>query len=57
MNLQEDNLISGVTNDQETVIKTMHTDEIHRNRNRIGEIIAFLEKSVAEIEWAEENAY
>jgi hypothetical protein len=43
--------------DQDDVIKTMQQQEIKRNRDRITEIIAFLEKSSNEIEQAEDNSY
>eukprot|EP00842_Homolaphlyctis_polyrhiza_P002068 jgi/Hompol1/2862/HPOL_003040-RA len=54
---QEDALVSGVAHDQEQIIKKVHDDEIRRNRDRISEIIAFLDKCYAEIDNAEENAY
>ncbi|KAI8915048.1 hypothetical protein BC831DRAFT_488112 [Entophlyctis helioformis] len=54
---QEDALVSGVVHDQEQVIKKIHDDEIRRNRDRISEIIAFLDKCNQEIDNAEENAY
>ncbi|KAJ3191999.1 Dynein regulatory complex subunit 3 [Irineochytrium annulatum] len=54
---QEDGLVSGISKDLETIVQRIHDDEIKRNRDRICEIIAFLDKSNSEIELAEENAY
>jgi hypothetical protein len=54
---QEDRFTNSVAMDQDDVIKTMQQQEIKRNRDRITEIIAFLEKSSNEIEQAEDNAY
>jgi hypothetical protein len=54
---QEDRFTNSVAMDQDDVIKTMQQLEIKRNRDRITEIIAFLEKSSNEIEQAEDNAY
>nr|KAJ3419777.1 Dynein regulatory complex subunit 3 [Polyrhizophydium stewartii] len=54
---QEDALVSGVMRDQEQVIKKVHDSEVRRNRDRISEIISFLDKCYQEIDNAEENAY
>ncbi|EGF76279.1 hypothetical protein BATDEDRAFT_92813 [Batrachochytrium dendrobatidis JAM81] len=54
---QEDELVTGVAKDQDQIIKKTHDDEVRRNRNRICEIIAFLDKTNQEIDNAEENAY
>lgn len=54
---QEDRFTNSVAMDQDDVIKTMQQQEIKRNRDRITEIIAFLEKSSNEIEQAEDNSY
>ncbi|KAJ3107631.1 Dynein regulatory complex subunit 3 [Phlyctochytrium planicorne] len=54
---QEDALVSGVAKDLELLVQKLHDDEIKRNRDRICEIIAFLDKCNGEIEQAEENAY
>ncbi|KAI8830849.1 hypothetical protein BC829DRAFT_426505 [Chytridium lagenaria] len=54
---QEDSLVSGVAKDLELLVQKLHDDEVRRNRDRICEIIAFLDKCTAEIEQAEENAY
>ncbi|KAI9197072.1 uncharacterized protein BJ171DRAFT_562845 [Polychytrium aggregatum] len=54
---QEDYLVTGVAKDMEVVIQRIHEEEIKRNRDRVGEILGFLDKSNSEIEQAEENAY
>ncbi|KAJ3041156.1 Dynein regulatory complex subunit 3 [Rhizophlyctis rosea] len=54
---QEDALISGVSRDLESVVQKTHDAEVQRNRDRVCEIVAFLDKVTAEIEQAEENAY
>lgn len=54
---QEDALMSGVAKDLDTVIKQTQKTEIKRNRDRVNEIIAFLEKCYSEIDLAEENSY
>ncbi|KAJ3123148.1 Dynein regulatory complex subunit 3 [Nowakowskiella sp. JEL0407] len=51
----EDRLLTGTNRDQELVIQKAHEDEIQRNRDRICEINAFLDKCNAEIEVAEEK--
>lgn len=57
LDAQEDALVTGIAHDQESIIKKIHSDEVSRSRTRVGEIIAFVEKSLAEIDLAEENAY
>lgn len=57
IDVQEDTLLTGIIRDQEFVLKKVQADEIKRNRDRVGEIITFLEKSDTEIEYAEENSY
>ncbi|KAJ3037779.1 Dynein regulatory complex subunit 3 [Rhizophlyctis rosea] len=54
---QEDALVSGVTKDLESVVQKTHDAEVQRNRDRVCEIVAFLDKVAAEVEQAEENAY
>ncbi|KAJ3415179.1 Dynein regulatory complex subunit 3 [Chytridiales sp. JEL 0842] len=54
---QEDALVSGIAKDLETLTQKNHEDEIQRNRDRICEVIAFIDRCNAEIEQAEENAY
>ncbi|KAH6601697.1 hypothetical protein BASA61_001901 [Batrachochytrium salamandrivorans] len=54
---QEDELVTGVIKDQEQAIKKAHDDEVRRDRERISEIIIFLDKTYQEIDFAEENAY
>ncbi|KAJ3020829.1 Dynein regulatory complex subunit 3 [Thoreauomyces humboldtii] len=54
---QEDTLVTGVARDLETIIQKTHELEVTRNRDRVCEIIAFLDKSSADIDVAEENAY
>ncbi|KAJ3287744.1 Dynein regulatory complex subunit 3 [Borealophlyctis nickersoniae] len=54
---QEDALVSGVTKDLESTIQKTQNEEVQRNRDRVSEIIAFLDKAAMEIEQAEENAF
>ncbi|KAI9357346.1 hypothetical protein DFJ73DRAFT_821505 [Zopfochytrium polystomum] len=54
---QEDSLVSGISKDLETLTQKVHEREIQRNRDRICEIVAFIDKCNAEIEAAEENAF
>ncbi|KAJ3296348.1 Dynein regulatory complex subunit 3, partial [Blyttiomyces sp. JEL0837] len=54
---QEDNLVSGINKVLETLTQKLHDDEIQRNRDRICEIITFIDRCNAEIDLAEENAY
>jgi hypothetical protein len=54
---QEDALMTGVAKDLETVIKSTQKEEVKRNRDRVGEIIAFIDKCNADIDLAEENSY
>jgi hypothetical protein len=50
-------LVSGVAKDLETLTVKHHEDEVQRNRDRICEIIAYIDRCNAEVEQAEENAY
>lgn len=54
---QEDNLVSGIGKHLEVTVQEVHNNEVSRNRNKICEIIAFLDKAIADIDQAEENAY
>ena len=54
---QEDTLVTGISKTLEKTIQTAHDKEITRNRDRICEIIAFLDKCSSEIEGAEESAF
>ena len=54
---QEDVLVSGIAKDMETTIQKTHDEEIQRNRTFIAEAMAFLDKAMADIHHAEENAY
>ncbi|KAJ3159993.1 Dynein regulatory complex subunit 3 [Geranomyces michiganensis] len=54
---QEDVLVTGVAKDLESIIQKTHEAEVTRNRERVCEIIAFLDKAGADIDVAEENAY
>ncbi|TPX55321.1 hypothetical protein PhCBS80983_g05416 [Powellomyces hirtus] len=54
---QEDTLVTGVAKDLESIIQKTHEAEVTRNRDRVGEIIAFLDKCNVDIDLAEENAY
>jgi RNAse (barnase) inhibitor barstar len=54
---QEDALMTGVAKDLELVVKESQRSEIKRNRDRVGEIIAFCEKVHADIDLAEDNSY
>jgi hypothetical protein len=49
--------VSGISRDLEGTILKTHESEYKRNRERISEIILFLDKVESEIEIAEENAY
>ena len=51
---QEDVLATGVAKDLEKQIAKMHEQELKRNRNRVLEIIRFVETSLQEIDLAEE---
>ncbi|KAI9002253.1 hypothetical protein BC832DRAFT_560967 [Gaertneriomyces semiglobifer] len=53
---QEDILVSGVAKNQELVFQREHEREIARNRERICEIVGFLERCQSEIEGVEEGA-
>jgi hypothetical protein len=57
IDFQEDGLVTGIAHDQDTVVKKVQMDEMKRNRDRVGEIIAILDKTYAEIEAAEDNSY
>jgi hypothetical protein len=57
IDVQEDGLVTGIAHDQDTVVKKVQMDEMKRNRDRVGEIIAILDKTYAEIEAAEDNSY
>ncbi|KAJ3337137.1 Dynein regulatory complex subunit 3 [Kappamyces sp. JEL0680] len=57
LDAQEDLLVTGCTKDQERVVKEMHKAEIKRNRDRVGEIVALLDKCNADIDAAEDNSY
>lgn len=57
LDVQEDILVTGCTADQDTVLKEIHKTEVRRNRERVGEIIALLDKCHADIDTAEENSY
>ncbi|KAI9094323.1 hypothetical protein DFS34DRAFT_243321 [Phlyctochytrium arcticum] len=52
---QEDVLATGVAKDLEKVIQAAHDRELARDRDRVCEIIAFLDRCNSEIELAEEN--
>ncbi|KAJ3321556.1 Dynein regulatory complex subunit 3 [Boothiomyces sp. JEL0866] len=54
---QEDGLVTGLAKDLESIVKDMYSNEIKRNRDRVSEILALLDKSNAEIDFAEENSY
>ncbi|KAJ3071430.1 Dynein regulatory complex subunit 3 [Quaeritorhiza haematococci] len=54
---QEDTLLTGVQRDLAVVIQRIHDDEVERNRKRVAEIIAYLDKCQNEIEMAEELIY
>ncbi|KAJ3221775.1 Dynein regulatory complex subunit 3, partial [Clydaea vesicula] len=54
---QEDILVTGVAKVNELVLNKTHDTEVQRNRNRLCEIITFLEKCNAEIEQLEESSY
>ncbi len=49
--------MSGVHKDLESCIQKIQNQEYKRNRDRVTEIIAFVDKTQSEIETAEENAY
>ncbi|KAI8800945.1 hypothetical protein BJ742DRAFT_839578 [Cladochytrium replicatum] len=51
---QEDTLVSGVQRDLEKDIQAAHEEEIRRNRDRVCEIISFMEKCRLDIEQAED---
>lgn len=55
--MQEDYLVSGIAKDLESTIQKVNAEEHKRNRDRVTEIIAFLDKTQAEIESAEESVY
>lgn len=57
IDFQEDGLVTGIAHDQDTVVKKVQMNEMKRNRDRVGEIIAILDKTYAEIEAAEDNSY
>jgi hypothetical protein len=57
LDAQEDLLVTGCAKDQEKVVKDIHKAEVKRNRDRVGEIIALLDKCNSDIDAAEENAY
>lgn len=48
-------LVTGVAKDLEKIIHKAHETEVARNRDRICEVIAFVDKCSAEIDNAEEN--
>ncbi|KAJ3276416.1 Dynein regulatory complex subunit 3 [Terramyces sp. JEL0728] len=54
---QEDGLVTGLAKDLESIVKDMYQNEIKRNRDRVGEILALLGKTNSEIDFAEENSY
>ncbi|KAJ3262588.1 Dynein regulatory complex subunit 3 [Boothiomyces macroporosus] len=54
---QEDGLVTGLAKDLESIVKDMYAKEIKRNRDRVSEILALLDKTNAEIDFAEENSY
>lgn len=51
---QEDILVSGIAQEQEFVIRNIQNAEFKRNRARVGEICALLDKTSLEIEAAED---
>ncbi len=57
LDVQEDGLMTGIAKDLETIVKQHHKEEVKRNRDRVGEIIAFIEKCYVDIDLAEENSY
>lgn len=57
IDLQEDALVTGIAHDQDWVVKKVQMNEIRRNRDRVSEIVAFLDKTNSEIEAAEDNSY
>ncbi|KAI8816545.1 uncharacterized protein EV422DRAFT_545674 [Fimicolochytrium jonesii] len=54
---QEDTLVSGTARDLEHQLAHNHETELARNRARICEVCAFLEKCAAEVDAAEEGVY
>jgi hypothetical protein len=57
IDIQEDGLVTGIAHDQESIVKRVLNNEIKRNRERVGEIIAFIDKCNFEIEAADDNSY
>jgi hypothetical protein len=57
LDLQEDILITGLVQELENTIRCTQKKEIKRNRDRVCEIIAFIEKCANEMDLAEENSY
>ena len=55
LDAQEDVLATGCARDQEVVLKDMQKTEIRRNRDRVGEIVALIDKCNSDIDLAEEN--
>lgn len=52
---QEDILVTGVVKATEQFTQRVHDDEVKRNRTRVCEIIAYLDKCTNEIEMADES--
>ncbi|KAJ1564306.1 Dynein regulatory complex subunit 3 [Cladochytrium tenue] len=54
---QEDGLVSGTARALDALTQGVHEAEVRRNRSRVCEIVALVERCTAEIEQAEENAF
>ncbi len=52
--VQEEILVTGINQEMEKIVQMTHADELQRNRNRVIEITAFVERCYKEIEHAED---